>query len=207
MAGLRSFGRALSWLSFLPLASRAPDYGRLLWALARDERIPTSSKALLAGAAAYTVLPVDLVPDIVPIVGRLDDAVVIVLAIDLFLESVPRAILNEKLAELQIDGESLESDLARMRRLVPRPMRHAVRQLPRAVRGVEEFVQRSGVIPAARRWIEEANERADQTRMRARAARARRVGEPMTSSDPMEPTRPMEPTGAAQPNGMPEVGL
>ena len=184
---LGTFGRALSWLSFLPLASRAPDYGRLLFALARDERIPRSSKALLAGAAAYTVLPVDLVPDIVPIIGRLDDAVVVVLAIDLFLESVPRAVLNEKLVELDIDRDSLETDLARMRRLVPRPMRNAVRQLPRAVRGVEQFVQRSGVVPAARRWIDEANVRAEQTRYEARARRARRVGEPVPTS-PSAPT-------------------
>ena len=177
MSRLGSFARGLGWLSFLPLASRAPDYGRLLVALARDERIPTSSKALLAGAAAYTVLPVDLIPDVIPVIGRLDDAVIVVLAIDLFLESVPRAVLNEKLAELDIDRESLDSDLARMRRLVPRPVRAAARRLPAAVRGVEQLVERSGVVPAARRWIDEANERADQTRLRARAARARRVGE------------------------------
>ena len=187
MSSLGRFGRALGWLSFLPLASRAPDYGRLLWALARDERIPGPSKALLAGAAAYTVLPVDLVPDFVPIIGRIDDAVVVVLAIDLFLESVPRAVLNEKLAELDIDRDSLESDLARMRRLVPRPMRQAVRQLPRAVRGIESLVQRSGVVPAARRWIDEAGDRAEQTRMAARAARARRVGPASTVEAPPTP--------------------
>lgn len=190
MSRLGTFGRALGWLSFLPLASRAPDYGRLLWALARDDRIPTASKALLGGAAAYTVLPLDLVPDWVPVVGRIDDAVVVVLAIDLFLESVPRAVLNEKLAELDIDRDSLESDLARMRRLVPRPMRQAVRQLPRAARAVGEMIERSGVVPAARRWIDEANERAEETRYRARAARARRVGEPMAPTSQARPTTP-----------------
>jgi hypothetical protein len=62
-------------------------------------------------------------------------------------------VLNEKLAELDIDGESLERDLARMRRLVPRPVRLAVRRLPRVASAVEGMVRRSGVVPAARRWI------------------------------------------------------
>ena len=155
MSRVGMIGRTLGWLSFVPLASRAPDYGRLLWALARDERIPTASKALLAGAAVYTVLPVDVIPDAVPILGRLDDAVVVVLAIDLFLESVPQAVLDEKIAELEIDRESLERDLAQMRRLVPRPVRRAARQLPRAARVLGELVKRSGVVPAARRWVQQ----------------------------------------------------
>ena len=156
MSRLGTMGRTLGWLSFVPLASRAPDYGRLLWALARDQRIPTASKALLAGAAAYTVLPVDLIPDGVPILGRLDDAVIVVLAIDLFLESVPRGVLDEKIEELEIDRESLERDLAQLRRLVPRPVRRAARQLPRAARAIGAMVRRSRIGPAARRWMSEA---------------------------------------------------
>jgi len=159
MSRLGTIGRVLGWLSFVPLASRAPDYARLLWALARDERISPASKALLAGAAAYTILPADLIPDVIPVVGRFDDAVVVVLAIDLFLESVPRAVLNEKIAELEIDRESLEHDLARMRRLVPRPVRHAARRLPRAARDLSAMVHRSGVGPATRRWVSAVEER------------------------------------------------
>ena len=168
MSRLGTVGRSLGWLSFVPLASRAPDYGRLLWALARDERIPTASKALLAGAAAYTILPVDVIPDVVPIIGRLDDAVVVVLAIDLFLESVPKSVLDEKIEELQIDRDGLERDLAQLRRMVPRPFRRAARQLPRAARAVNGMVQRSGIGPAARRWMKEASERAAARRGRAR---------------------------------------
>lgn len=153
MSRLGTVGQALGWLAFVPLLSRAPDYGRLLWSLVRDERVPVASKALLVGAAAYTVVPVDLIPDGLPVLGRLDDAVVIVLAIDLFLESVPRHVLEEKIVELEIDRESLERDLARMRRTVPRPVRRAARQVPRAARALGEFIKRSGVAPAARRWV------------------------------------------------------
>lgn len=153
MSRLGTAGRVLGWLAFAPLVMRAPEYGRLLWALVRDERIPGASKALLLGAAAYTVLPVDLIPDAVPILGRLDDAVVIVLAIDLFLESVPRPVLDEKIEALEIDRESLERDLARLRRTVPRSVRRAARQLPRAARAVGAFARRSRIGPTTRRWL------------------------------------------------------
>jgi uncharacterized membrane protein YkvA (DUF1232 family) len=177
MSALGTIGRTLGWVSFVPLASRAPDYGRLLWALARDERIPTASKALLAGAAGYTIVPLDVIPDWVPIIGRLDDAVVVVLAIDLFLESVPKSVLDEKIDELKIDREGLERDLAQLRRLVPRPVRRAARQLPRAARAVESMVERSGVIPATRRWVNaaaaDARGRAADARGKAAERRAR----------------------------------
>jgi len=51
--GLR---RLLGWAAFLPLASRAPVYGRLFWELVRDERTPSGRKALLAAALGYLVV-------------------------------------------------------------------------------------------------------------------------------------------------------
>ena len=50
-------------LAFLPLASRIPMYGRLIWALILDDRIPIGRKAILGGALGYLVLGRDLVPD------------------------------------------------------------------------------------------------------------------------------------------------
>src|SRR3954469_22871737 len=84
--GMRRF---LKWLAFLPVASRAPDYTRLIWELIRDERTPASRKALLAGALGYLVLGRDIIPDDIPVLGGLDDLVVVVLAVDLFLEGIP----------------------------------------------------------------------------------------------------------------------
>ena len=45
---------------------------------------------LLGAAAGYLVLGRDIIPDDVPILGGLDDLVVVVLAVDLFLDGVPR---------------------------------------------------------------------------------------------------------------------
>ena len=77
-------------------------YARLVTALVVDERMPAARKAVLAGAAGYLVLGRDLIPDNVPVIGGLDDLVVVVLAVDLFLDGVPEDLLREKLDELGI---------------------------------------------------------------------------------------------------------
>jgi uncharacterized membrane protein YkvA (DUF1232 family) len=148
--GLR---RSLGLLAFLPLASRAPAYSRLLFALVRDERTPAGRKALLAGALGYLVLGRDLVPDDIPILGGLDDLVVMVLAVDLFLDGVPTELLHEKLDELGIERAAFDQDIAQMRRLTPGPLRRAARRLPGAVDAAAETLGRTGFGPRLRSWI------------------------------------------------------
>ncbi len=137
--------RALNLLPFLPLASRAPTYGRLLWELAVDPRVPTSRKALLGLAGAYIVSPIDLVPEFLPVIGAMDDVVVMVVAIDIFLEGLDPAILDQKLANLGMSRSELDSDLRRVRRMVPRPVRSLVSKVPDALDGVAEFITDAGL--------------------------------------------------------------
>jgi uncharacterized membrane protein YkvA (DUF1232 family) len=138
--------RLLNILPFLPLAGRAPSYARLLWALATDPRVPPSRKALLAIAGGYIVAPIDLVPDSMPFIGAIDDVAVMVLAIDIFLEGMPPELLNEKLADLGMSPTELDKDLARVRRMVPKPLRQLViRVVPDALDGVAEFVSDTGL--------------------------------------------------------------
>jgi len=124
---------ALNLWPFLPVASRAPLYGRLLWELAKDDRVPWSRKALLGFAAAYVISPIDFIPDFIPVISRIDDMAVVVISIDLFLESVPHDLMIEKMYQLGIDGRELERDLESMRRVIPGPLRHAARRLPEAI--------------------------------------------------------------------------
>ena len=145
--------RALGFAAFLPLASRAPDYARLLLALVRDDRTPVARKAVLAAAAGYLVLGRDLIPDDLPVVGGLDDLVVVVLAIDLFLDGVPSDLLHEKLDELGIDRAAFEQDVAQVRRLTPRPVRRAIRQVPQAAAAAGRAIRSTGLGPRARSWI------------------------------------------------------
>jgi uncharacterized membrane protein YkvA (DUF1232 family) len=146
-------GRALGLMAFMPLASRAPLYARLMIALLVDERTPAARKALLAGAAGYLLVGRDLISDNIPIVGGLDDIVIVVLAVDLFLDGVPDDLLDEKLAELDIDRAAFNQDIARIRRLTPGPVRKTIRRIPELLGHATAAFEQSGVGPRVRTWI------------------------------------------------------
>jgi uncharacterized membrane protein YkvA (DUF1232 family) len=149
----RAVRRVLGYAAFLPLASRAPSYARLIWALVRDERTPLASKAVLAGAAGYLVAGRDIIPDDVPILGGLDDLLIVVLAVDLFLDGVPDDVLHEKLDELGIERAAFDGDIAQIRRLTPKPLRRALRRAPQALGAAARAIQASGLGPQVRSWI------------------------------------------------------
>jgi uncharacterized membrane protein YkvA (DUF1232 family) len=151
--GRAGFGRMVSLLAFLPVASRVPDYARLIAALVLDERTPKDRKVLLAAAAGYVVVGRDLVPDSLPILGGLDDIVVVVLAVDLFLEGVPPELLQEKLDDLGIERVAFDRDIAQIRRLTPGPVRRTIRRVPALISGAGRAIDRSGLAPRVRAWI------------------------------------------------------
>jgi uncharacterized membrane protein YkvA (DUF1232 family) len=151
--GSSVLGRALGMMAFLPLASRAPIYARLMLALVADERMPAARKALLAGAAGYLVLGRDIVPDQIPVLGGLDDLVIVVLAVDLFMDGVPDELLSEKLRDLGIDRPSFDDDMARIRRLTPGPVRKTIRRIPGLIAQAGEAIDNSGIGPRVRAWI------------------------------------------------------
>ena len=149
----RGMRRMIAAAAFMPMASRAPLYGRLLWSLLRDSRTPTSRKVLLAGALGYVVLGRDIVPDRIPLLGQLDDLVVVALAIEMFLDGLDEELLAEKLEEAGIPRAAYDEDVVRVRRFVPGPIRRAARRIPGAVRLVADAVAQSGVQPRLRGWI------------------------------------------------------
>ena len=108
---------------------------------------------MLAGALGYIVLGRDIVPDQVPILGQLDDLVVVALATELFLDGLDEALLNEKLEEAGIPRAAYDEDVARVRRLVPGPVRRAARRIPDAIRMARDAIARSRVEPRLRGWI------------------------------------------------------
>jgi uncharacterized membrane protein YkvA (DUF1232 family) len=76
-AGRREDARAV--------AGFIPDCAVLVGRLARDPRVSRLRRAALFGVVAYLALPLDLVPDFLPGVGQLDDAVVLALALRVLL--------------------------------------------------------------------------------------------------------------------------
>lgn len=146
--GRSTAGRLAAALALLPMATRGQLYGRLLWALVRDTRVPLSRKAVLVAALGYVVLGRDLVPDAIPIVGAIDDIVAVLLAFDLFLDGVPEAVLDEHLTALGLDRRTFEADLAQVRRFVPGPIRRLARLAPRAFGSVVPAVRAVGSLGA-----------------------------------------------------------
>ncbi|MDQ3809779.1 MAG: YkvA family protein [Chloroflexota bacterium] len=73
----------------LPLLRLLLRHGRLAWRLTRDPRTPVLPKLILAAAIVYALSPLDLVPDVVPLLGQLDDVAIVTLGLELFLKNVP----------------------------------------------------------------------------------------------------------------------
>jgi uncharacterized membrane protein YkvA (DUF1232 family) len=66
-----------------------------LYLAARHPDTPWYAKVLIAGVVAYAVSPIDLIPDFIPVLGYLDDLVLIPLGIALAIRMVPPAVMAE----------------------------------------------------------------------------------------------------------------
>jgi uncharacterized membrane protein YkvA (DUF1232 family) len=66
-----------------------------LFLAARDPRVPWYAKALAIAVAAYALSPIDLIPDFVPVVGYLDDLIIVPAGIALVVRLIPPAIMAE----------------------------------------------------------------------------------------------------------------
>jgi uncharacterized membrane protein YkvA (DUF1232 family) len=66
-----------------------------LYLASRDPRTPWYAKLLVAGIVAYALSPIDLIPDFVPVLGYLDDLILIPLSITLAIKMVPDSVLAE----------------------------------------------------------------------------------------------------------------
>lgn len=66
-----------------------------LYLAAGDKRTPWYAKLLVAGIVAYAFSPVDLIPDFIPILGYLDDLILLPLGIALAIRLVPQYVLDD----------------------------------------------------------------------------------------------------------------
>lgn len=93
--------------------SLVPRLAKFVWHLVRDPRVPWTAKAALAGLAAYLASPIDIIPDWIPVVGYLDDVLMVGLVAGYVLASVPPEVVREHWGE---DVEVLESLTRKKRR-------------------------------------------------------------------------------------------
>ena len=66
-----------------------------LYFASRDPRVPWYAKALAVAVAGYALSPIDLIPDFIPVLGYLDDVVVLPLGILLVIRMIPPEIMAE----------------------------------------------------------------------------------------------------------------
>jgi uncharacterized membrane protein YkvA (DUF1232 family) len=76
-----------------------------LYFVARDRRTPWFARALAAMVVAYALSPFDLIPDFIPVLGFLDDLVIVPLGIAVALKLVPPAVLADCRARAQLSSE------------------------------------------------------------------------------------------------------
>jgi uncharacterized membrane protein YkvA (DUF1232 family) len=75
------------------LASFVPDCVTTVRRLRRDPRVPTRAKVVVALAGLWVVSPIDLLPEFLPVIGPLDDVLVVALALRYAARQVPREVL------------------------------------------------------------------------------------------------------------------
>jgi uncharacterized membrane protein YkvA (DUF1232 family) len=97
----------LSWLIMIVLAKRLPpgaakDLASVLPAcvttirrLRKDARVPRSAKVAIACAGLWVLSPIDLIPEFLPVIGPLDDVIVVALALRFAARRVPREAIDE----------------------------------------------------------------------------------------------------------------
>ncbi|MXW69782.1 MAG: DUF1232 domain-containing protein [Acidimicrobiia bacterium] len=88
-------GRRLVVVTLTGLASSLPQFARLVARLSRDRRVPVRAKRLAAGLAVYAVVPLDLIPDVIPVVGLFDDLLAVVVALAVLIEAAPDEVVAE----------------------------------------------------------------------------------------------------------------
>jgi uncharacterized membrane protein YkvA (DUF1232 family) len=70
-----------------------PRFLGLLWGLITDTRVALMDKMLVAGAIAYIIAPIDLIPDFIPFLGEVDDVYLLVLAVRRLIDNAGRAVV------------------------------------------------------------------------------------------------------------------
>jgi uncharacterized membrane protein YkvA (DUF1232 family) len=72
-----------------------PNFLKLLYRLLKNPAISTADKALLAGTVAYVLSPFDLLPDMIPFAGQVDDILLVALVVKRLMDSVSHDTLEE----------------------------------------------------------------------------------------------------------------
>ena len=86
----------------MAMLRRLKDWARALkrevvavWIAARDPRTPVAARIVAGLVAAYALSPIDLIPDVIPVLGLLDDLLIVPLGLALAVRLIPPALMAE----------------------------------------------------------------------------------------------------------------
>ena len=80
-----------------------------LYFAGRDARVPWYAKAVAVAVAAYALSPIDLIPDFIPILGQVDDLLIVPAGIFLAVKLIPPEIMSEhRAAAFQAERQALQ---------------------------------------------------------------------------------------------------
>ncbi|MDE2595732.1 MAG: DUF1232 domain-containing protein [Sphingomonadales bacterium] len=97
LAGIRRWAAALK-----------RDVG-VLWLAARDPEVPLAAKLLAGAVAAYALSPIDLIPDFIPVLGYLDDLLIVPLGVWAALRLIPPVTVDRLRTEAAARGRAPRS--------------------------------------------------------------------------------------------------
>jgi uncharacterized membrane protein YkvA (DUF1232 family) len=97
---ITSLPRYLFTGRFLQVLVHLPSFARLYWRLFRDRRVPILPKVLLVLTLLYVVSPLDVVPDFLPVIGEMDDVVVVLSGLWLFIRLSPPEVVRETVQDI-----------------------------------------------------------------------------------------------------------
>lgn len=83
-----------------------------LWLACRDPRTPWLARIVAGLVLAYALSPIDLIPDAIPVLGLLDDLVLVPLGLSLALRLVPAQVMAESRVRAEVATRHLERNLA-----------------------------------------------------------------------------------------------
>jgi uncharacterized membrane protein YkvA (DUF1232 family) len=113
----------------LPILGCPPDYGRLVYALATTSELSTRDKAALYLTLGYQISPVELLPGFIPVIGQLDDLLVLFWGIRRALAALPVERAAVVFAAVHLIRTQLDTDTEVIRCALTELRTHATRTL------------------------------------------------------------------------------
>ena len=72
-----------------------PDFAALLYRLLKDSRVSIKSKIVIGSLLAYLCLPIDIIPDFIPVIGKIDDITIVFQGLKRIFKDVPSEVIRE----------------------------------------------------------------------------------------------------------------